>query len=166
MTVQEIKSRLFHIKGEGRLETAYKNDGTSIPVEKGRCLYIVRLELALEGHPEIKEDKFDMRVITTKEELSYSKGLGGVRRGVVGDVVPFDGLIEDSVFPKVRSDKPIDLVVKEALTDLLSGYRYNCRFNVYSEFDGYWDGFRNHFNERRTYLPIVRQAMEEVQTVL
>ena len=145
MVIQEINSRLFYIKGEGRLDISHGDDHTCSRVEKGRCLYMVRLEIALEEHSEIKDDKFDLTVITTKSGLFYSKGVGRSRRGIVGEVVLFERLVEESVFPDMRSDKAVDPMIKEALTDLLSWYHYNCRVNIYSEFSGYWDGFVPHF---------------------
>ena len=174
MAVQDISSRLFNIKGEGKLETAYSTDfGTSDETDKssslvksGRCLYLVRLELSSEGHPEIKDDKFSLSIRTTKNGIEYQKGLGGGRRGWVGEEISFENLIEKAHFPNERTNEPAPFDIRSALDDILKGYHYNCNFKVYSEFDGYKDGFLAKFDKLKTYMPIIIRAVKEVQTKL
>lgn len=163
MTIQEITSRVLLIRGTGTLHVAYGDDGTSAEVQNGRCLYLVRLELATEGHPEINADKFALHVRTTKDGITYSKGLGGSRRGWQGKEIPFEQFTGSAQFPHERTDKSVDTLVGNELADILRGFHYNCNFNIYSEFEGYRDGFGPRFDVRRTYLPIIGSAIREVQ---
>lgn len=166
MAIQEIKSRLYYIRVDSRLEVAYGNSETPFPVEKGRCLCLVRLELALEGHPEINDDRFNLDLRTTKDGIYFSKGLGGGKRGWLGEEIPFERFIEKAQFPNNRTDTAVDKTVRDALADILRGYNYNCNFRVFSEFEGFRDGLGHIFDQRKTYMPIIVQAVKEVQPKL
>ena len=164
MGVQEIKSRLFYLEGNGVITVAYSTDSDTPPisVKDCRCLYRVRLELAPAGHPEINEDMFELFVLTTKWGISYNRQT----RSRVGREVPFEELVEKAKFPNSRVNNQVDSDISDALAGILRGHHYNCDVNLYSEFDGHWDAFSNRFDERRTYLPIIRRAVEEVVQLL
>ena len=162
MAVQEINSRVFYIKGEATLEIALRDNGTSIAVENARCLYMVRLELAPEGHPELRGREFDVSVVTTHDGITYQKGLGGGRRGWVGDPIPFEKLVESARFPNERAKQQANPFLREALDLLFEGYHYNGNAAIYSEFEGYRHGLGDSFDEGMTYAPILTQAGREI----
>ncbi|MBI2665795.1 hypothetical protein HYX12_04195 [Candidatus Woesearchaeota archaeon] len=165
MTVQEADLRLFYIRGEGRIEAAYGRDST-IKVDKGRCLYLVRLELEPVGGLELNDDKFDLMVRTTQDGITFQRGRGGGHRGWVGEEIPFEQLVKDAVFPRIRAKGTPDTVVTDALNNLLQGFHYNCYAIICSEFEGYRDGLGRDFSRIRTYLPVITQAVSEVQPLL
>ncbi|MCX6742362.1 MAG: hypothetical protein NTX24_04300 [Candidatus Pacearchaeota archaeon] len=173
MTVQELSTKLFYIRGENELKLAQIDNKPSVVIERGRCLYMVRLEVALAGHPEIIDKRFELKVKRATEEIYLSKGLGGGQRGLVGEEIPFERFIANATFPNDRTDeKPefTDPLIEEATKAILRGLNYNCNFKIYSQYGGIHGGIHSRhmvqFNETKTYLPVIVQALEEVQPLL
>lgn len=162
MITQDITSRLFYVEGEANLEVAHSTKGDSKPVEKGRCIYRVRLELAPKGHPEITEPQFELRVRTTWDKVYYQRR---GKRGPSDDQVTFEELTKSPGMPAGRAKNAksaVDDLVRKALESVLGNQPFNCTALIYSEFNGYWNAFANEFDETKTYLPIVVQACREV----
>jgi len=163
MTVQELNSRLFYVRGEDNLELALGEGKAPLRVEKGRCLYLARFELSLAGqNPELPGEQFELLVRTTKENISYQKGLGGGHRGWVGKEIPFEELVKSAQFPNTRTKDTAVLSVREALEEIFAGYDYNCNFRIFSEFEGSRQGLGNQFDKIGTYLPMIVKASKEI----
>ncbi len=175
MAVQEIKSRLFYIRGEGRIETAYGIEGRSsiveAPVDNGRCLYLVRLEIAPKDHPEMTKDRFELWVQTPKDGLQWVRHSGYI--GFRGEEIPFQKLVEGATIPlrKANKHQEADPRIRKAIGDIIGEQHFDFNFRLISEFDGDHDGgfqggLSNFFDPIRTYMPIIVQAVKEVQPEL
>jgi hypothetical protein len=171
MITHDISSRLMYIQGEATLNKSYSGENDAEPVNLGRCIYAVRLELAPRGHPEITEDRFDLDVRTTWNGVYWQKGVGGGKRGPSENQVTFKELTKNIQTPTERANKSVPEGMREALTEILGEDVFNCNARIYSEFDGTWRYFQdrslgcfhcdNRFNKLKTYLPIVIQACQE-----
>src|SRR3989338_2907679 len=99
MNIQEIRSRVFYVRQECVLEKAFGVDEESMHVGDGRCLYLARLELAPQDHPEIDSNKLDFYVKTSMSLQYWAKGFGGGQKGWSGDIIPFEQLIASAEMP-------------------------------------------------------------------
>jgi hypothetical protein len=169
MAIRDISTRLFHIRGEHILKVAQIRGDLPVSIPKGRSLYMVRLEVAPKGNPEITQDQFSLSVISTTDDFTYQKGLGGGQRGFVGNKVPYEKLIEGAAFPEGRTKTEADPFIVEAVVSIMAGYRYNCNMRLFTEYRGFRQIpplSRDNFDELRTYMPAIIQAFREVEPLL
>lgn len=163
MVVRETGSRVFQIEHSGNLETAFDNDGRTMPVSEGRGLYLVRLELPTGNNPELINRAFGVNIRTNKDHITYSKGLGGGKRGFVGEPIPFEMFITSAVVPIERAARPINLpAITEIVNKLFGDMPYDCNVNVCTEFEGYRAGLGPKYDELRTHLPLIVEALNEL----
>ena len=168
MTVEEHTSRVFYIRGETSIQYAFSTRcKPPIKVEKGRCLYLIRMELASPQHPEISENKYGLNVISTWTHIYFQKGLGGGKRGPSDKPKTFEQLIEGEDFPRERTDKNLQESTVEGLAkrlvDIMQWSKFNLNAKILSEFDGYWQGIGNSFDKIKTYDPVIMQACRELR---
>jgi len=170
MITQDITSRLVCVQGETTLETAYSNQDKSQPIEAGRCLYLARFELAPEGHPELTEDLFNFQVRTIWDGLSSSGTRHGGRAKQL--LTSYEDLIREPEMPSIRAEKhpsfpamisesSLDFM-KDLLADVIDNETVNGNARIYSEFSGYWQAYRAHFDEAETFLPVIEQACRDL----
>ncbi len=166
MVLEEITTRLFNIRGETVITTAYSNKNETFQVKNGRCLYLVRLEVANQKHPEITENECYFDILTTYAGVTGS----GHRRE--GDVMTFEQLVsKHSKIPIARclqSDKYRYncLSSEPELSTIFEGYVFNIHARILSEFDGYRQAFAAHHDEGRTYTSVILRACREVLPML
>ena len=162
--IEEITSRVFYVRRDGKIDVAYSNDGEQ-QVPNGRCLTLARVELA-DSHPEI-DNQLDWDVVTTWTGIYFSKP----KQGASGKPISFERLIQREPIELI---KPVTEVARQraesrahpletqAIREILGDCRFNINARVYSEFDGYWEAFGNRFNKIKTYFPLVLDACREV----
>ena len=174
MITQDSSSRLIYTKGVGDVVEAYstKLGVGSFGVNGGKCNYLMRLELAKEGHPELTGNKLDLRVVDTHLNIYGNKK---------GKLIPFEKLVSEcSKVPSVRAKRDVPAIFRNILFE---GFNWNANMLIVSNFSGYWGGsefvderrrlvqsiisgasggFGSHFDEEKTYAPIVQQAFKEI----
>jgi len=167
MTVRETGSRVFHIKHEGRITQAWGREENPMQVSEGRGLYLVRLEIPTGVNPELRDKRFGVCVRTNKDHITFGKGLGGGKRGWVGEPIPFNKYINSATIPSSRVTRSIDDVrtnstINGAIREIFGDVPYDCNVNVCTEFEGYRAGFGPRYDEIRTHLPLIVEAIGEL----
>jgi hypothetical protein len=163
MVVTEIGSRVYRIEHSGNLQTAFGRGDDSMPVKEGRGLYLVRLELPTGVNPELGERRFNFNVKTTKDGITFQKGIGGGRRGWVGEAIPFENFITSAQMPLGRTARYMNNpTITATVRELFGNLPYDCNVNVLSDFEGYRQGFGTYYDELRTHLPLIVEALNEL----
>ena len=176
MSIEDISTKVFCIERDTTLTTVYSIDDESLPVDV-KCRYLVRLELAEEGHPELTEDLVRLIDVSNYYQCSLTKRRFArtrtqfseyehpLRRSLRdGQVIPYSSLIEGGKCPVKRAenvregDKVDPSVLKEAL-----GFQgiLNCKAIVYSEYPGGWGQFQGNFSAKKTYIPGLIETCKE-----
>ena len=153
MIEKDISSRLIYFRGIGNIAEAHSKYDKPLKVDNGKCSYLARLELAPKGHPELTDNRLDMQIIDTYVNI-YGKR--------EGEMTSFENLVKDHTkFPSSKAKGKIP-IIQDEIQGKFSNFNYNLNFLILSEFSGYWEGFIAHFDEEKTYSPIIHKACEEI----
>jgi len=143
-------SRLIYAKGDAIIKHAFSKSNENREVEDGRCAYLLRLELASKGHPEIKKD-----IVNFNVKDIYLKIYGKME----GDMLNFEQLVSQ------QSQMPDSRAVSEIADDTLTSIfdqRYNLNMLILSNFSGYYQFFDRSFDNEKTYFPVIQEACNEI----
>lgn len=159
MDVEDFSTRVLYLQGQDIIDTVYSMNGESKFIKNGLCQVYARLELAKPNHPELSKSK----VVLTP--LSIWRDIYGKKEGTK---LTFEELVkQNGHVPNERASsasRPIH-VLGLYLDNAIKDQNYNLNIKILSDFDGYWEYFANNFDEQRTFMPIIKNTIEEALNI-